>query len=114
MEEAFETITEETAQGLIEAFDGFNKAHEEFEKAFNGTMQVYMSNCQLQAAGKFINYMEKYTNATFLTRWYWLRKARKANEALLGVIQFNEEFFKHKNIHEQERNSPESVQTISD
>ena len=56
-----------------------------------------------EAAAKYINYMEKYVNATFLTRWYWLRKARKANEALKGVAVMNEDFFKNKKVYEKKQ-----------
>ena len=67
--EDFKGITQEMADELLEALEDFNK---------------------------FVEYMYKYADGTFLTRWYWLRKARKCNEALKGIIQFNEEHFKHE------------------
>ena len=91
--EEFERITEKTAQELADAFAGFVESAEAFESAFNARMEVYMNECQRAAATKFVEYMHKYACATFLTRWYWLRKARKCNDALNGIIEFNEECF---------------------
>lgn len=95
--ETIKGVTEETAQELIKVFEEYNESCKDFEKAFEGTVKVYINNCELAAAGKVIAYAEKYANATFLTKWYWLRKLRKVNEALLGLCQFDEEYFKQKN-----------------
>lgn len=92
--EEMERITEETANALADAFAEFSKSEEDFAKAFDARIEVYMDNCQQSAAMKFVEYMHKYACGTFLTRWYWLRKARKCNEALKGIIQFNEKYFK--------------------
>lgn len=94
--EDFERMTQETADGLIEAFKEFTETAEAFCSVFESRMEVYMTECQHKAAEKFVNYMHKYACGTFLTRWYWLRKARKCNDALKGIIQFNEEHFKHE------------------
>ena len=94
--EDLERMTQETADGLIEAFKEFTETAEAFRSVFESRMEVYMTECQHKAAEKFVNYMHKYACGTFLTRWYWLRKARKCNDALKGIIQFNEEHFKHE------------------
>ena len=88
-------ITQETADELLRSFQEFNESAEVFCTAFDAQMEVYMEKCQQETAAKFVDYMHKYANGTFLTRWYWLRKARKCNEALKGIIQLNEEYFKH-------------------
>lgn len=88
-------ITQETADNMLKVLQEFNESAEDFCSAFDARMNVYMDKCQQAAAMKFIEYMHKYKNGTFLTRWYWLRKARKCNEALKGIIQLNEEYFKH-------------------
>lgn len=92
--EDFKDITQVTADDLLKAFKGFNESAEAFRSAFDATKEVYMDRCQQAAATKFVEYMHKYADGTFLTRWYWLRKARKCNEALKGIIQLNEEYFK--------------------
>lgn len=89
-------MSQQSIEEMASAFEDFNNCCEEFEQAFNSTMQGYMKDCEFAAAQKFLRYMHKYCDATFLTRWYWLRKARKCNDALKGIIQFNEEFFKNK------------------
>lgn len=93
--ENFERMTQETADGLIEAFKEFTETAEAFRSVFESRMEVYMTECQRASAMKFVEYMHKYADSTFLTRWYWLRKARKCNDALKGIIQLNEEYFKH-------------------
>ena len=97
--EDIKRITEETANELADSLEEFLKSAEAFESAFNTKMEVYMKECQRAAASKFLDYMHKYACATFLTRWYWLRKARKCNDALRDIIRFNEESFNQKRIH---------------
>ena len=93
--EDFKGITQETADDMLKAFREFSETAEDFCAAFDATMEVCMNECQKAAAMKFVEYMHKYANGTFITRWYWLRKARKCNDALKGIIQLNEECFKH-------------------
>lgn len=93
--EDFKGITQETADDMLKVLQEFNESAEAFRASFDATMEVYMTECQQAAAMKFVEYMHKYVNGTFLTRWYWLRKARKCNDALKGIIQLNEECFKH-------------------
>lgn len=93
--EDFERMTQETADGLIEAFKEFAESAEAFRSVFETRMEVYMEKCLQTTAMKFVDYMHKYVSSTFLTRWYWLRKARKCNDALKEIIQLNEEYFKH-------------------
>ena len=93
--EDFKGITQETADDVLRVLKEFNESAESFRSAFDARMEVYMDRCQQASAMKFVEYMHRYVNGTFLTRWYWLRKARKCNDALKGVIQLNEEYFKH-------------------
>ena len=91
--EDFKGITQETADDMLRVLQEFNEASESFRSVFEARMEVYMTECQRAFAMKFVEYMHKYADGTFLTRWYWLRKARKCNEALKGIIQLNEEYF---------------------
>ena len=93
--EDFKCITRETADNMLKALQEFNESAEAFRSTFEARMEVYMTECQRASAMKFVEYMHKYANGTFLTRWYWLRKARKCNDALKEIIQLNEEYFKH-------------------
>ena len=90
--EDFKGITQETADDMLKVLQEFNESVEAFRSAFDARLEIYMDRCQQAAAMKFVEYMHRYA---FLTRWYWLRKARKCNEALKGIIQLNEEYFKH-------------------
>ena len=93
--EDFKGITQETADDMLKVLQEFNESAEAFRSAFEERMEVYMEKCLQAAAMKFVEYMHRYADGTFLTRWYWLRKARKCNEVLKGIIQLNEEYFKH-------------------
>lgn len=68
--EDFERMTQETADGLIEAFKEFTETAEAFRSVFESRMEVYMTECQRASAMKFVEYMHKYADSTFLTRWY--------------------------------------------
>lgn len=91
----FNGITQETADNMLKVLQEFNESAEDFRATFEANMDVYMDKCLQAVAMKFVDYMHKYADGTFLTRWYWLRKARKCNEALKEIIQLNEEYFKH-------------------
>ena len=93
--EEFERMTQKTIDELTKAFEEFNESVEDFCSAFDASLEVCMNECQRAAAMKFVDYMHKYVCGTFLTRWYWLRKARKCNDALKGIIQLNNELFKN-------------------
>lgn len=93
--EDFKVITQETADDMLKALQEFNEASEAFRATFEASMEVYVERCLQAVAMKFVDYMHKYACGTFLTRWYWLRKARKCNEALKEIIQLNDECFKH-------------------
>ena len=93
--EDFKGITQETADDMLKVLQEFNESAEAFHSAFEARMEVYIEKCLQAVAMKFVEYMHKYADGTFLTRWYWLRKARKCNEALKEIIQLNEECFKH-------------------
>lgn len=90
--EEIEKMSEETAQELISAFEDMNKDLDDLKS----NISHFQKSVQIELAVKFVGYMEKYANATFLTRWYWLRKARKVNEAAKDIIQFDESYFKKK------------------
>lgn len=92
--EDFKGITQETADDMLKVLQEFNESAEEFCSAFDARMEVYMTECQRATAMMFVDYMHKYANGTFLTRWYWLRKARKCNDVLKEIIQLNEEYLK--------------------
>ena len=77
MEQEFERMSEDTAQSLIEAFDEMNKANEEFEKTLKRFIPQMEKEIRLKVAERFVYYIDKYSHASFLTRWYWLRKAKR-------------------------------------
>lgn len=89
----FTCISQETTDKLCKAFEDFSKTAEETHDMVDKFFSSCLRDAQMKAAEKCLLYMEKYVNATFLTRWYWLRKERKMNEALLEVVKMNNEHF---------------------
>ena len=73
----FDTISEETAQGLLDAIEGMNEALEGWEDVWQRNYGVLVNEIKLKFAEKLILYVNKYAQATFLTRWYWKRKINK-------------------------------------
>ncbi len=70
-------ITEKTAKELARTIEEVQKVAEESAETFQRTYGVLAQEIKLECAKKIINYADKYSNATFLTRWYWKRKLRK-------------------------------------
>ena len=73
----FDTISEDTAQGLLDAFQKWNESLDEFENVWQRNYGVLVDEIKLKCAEKLMFYTDKYAQATFLTRWYWKRKMEK-------------------------------------
>lgn len=73
----FDTISEDTAQGLLDALEGMNDVLKGFEDIWQRHYGVVVNEVKLKCAEKIIFYTDKYAQATFLTRWYWKRKMKK-------------------------------------
>lgn len=94
LEEDIKSMTEETAEALAKAFSDFNETAESFNEAFEGYMKVYAREVQFATARKFVDLVHRACCSTILTRWYWMRKARKCNDVLMEIINFNNVNFK--------------------
>lgn len=73
----FNSISEDVAQGLLDAINGMNEALKSSEDAWQRYYGVLMNEVKLKCAEKLIFYADKYAQASFLTRWYWRRKMKK-------------------------------------
>lgn len=71
-----EGITEEQANELIDIMKAFNDEMPQTIESLKRLNEAVWKEMARQAASKLIGYMEKYANATFVTRWYWRKKAR--------------------------------------
>ena len=87
-------MTEETAEALAKAFSEFNETAESFNETFECCMKVYAKEVLYATTGKFVDLVHKACCSTILTRWYWMRKARKCNDVLMEIINFNNVNFK--------------------
>lgn len=94
-EKDFVKISEETAQGLCELVKGFNESIDELSETLDNITKDVLTAILGEAARKFLDYMERYSCATFFTRWYWLRKARNTAKALRDIGKMKEDFFNY-------------------
>lgn len=76
-EKDFNAISEDTAQGLLDAFQKWNESLGEFENVWKRHYGMLVDEIKLKCAEKLMFYTDKYAQATFLTRWYWKRKMEK-------------------------------------
>lgn len=81
-------ISQETADELIDALGKFNESIAESHEMFEKFNQVINQEMARQVVDKFLGYVEKYTCATFITRWYWKRKAFKMAQTVKEVSDF--------------------------
>lgn len=96
MEEEIKGITEETAQELAKAFEDLSKQCEEVTSKMHEMVGLAMKTSMECAINRFMYLCERYTNATFLTRWYWLRKAKKMPQVLMEMEKLYNE---HENMN---------------
>lgn len=73
----FDTISEDTAQGLLDAFQKWNESLDEFENVWQRKYGVLVDEVKLKCAETLMLYVDKYAQATFITRWYWKCKMEK-------------------------------------
>lgn len=73
----FNSISEEVAQGLLDAVNGMNEALGSFEDVWKRHHEMLINEVKAKCAEKLVFYADKYAQATFFTRWYWKRKMKK-------------------------------------
>ena len=92
IEQEIKPMAEETAQALIDAFARCNNATQEFHDRMSKLFALAKQEAVKCFIEKTLTYSEKYTQATFLTRWYWLRKMKNLAKAIKEIEHlFNEE-----------------------
>lgn len=82
LNENINTISEDVAEGLIKAFEEINQSAKELEETIKGLNKAIGQELARQVVEKFLCYVEKHTNASIITRWYWKRKAFKMAQAV--------------------------------
>ena len=78
-------VAEETAAALAKAF---SEAYEATTVVGSDTIREACKKLAIMAACTRISgYMKKLSDATFLTRWYWLRKISKAEDHMAEMVE---------------------------
>lgn len=89
-------ISEEIANQLIKAFEDCNKATAELHDKVEEFIVEACRATAVEMVGRVVRYAEKCVKATFLTRWYWDKKAKKAYSDLFDTCAFIEKHFKNQ------------------
>ncbi len=93
--EEIERISEDTAQGLIDAFEQFNKEAERTKLNLQQFNEIICREVVVKFVEQFLHHNNKYTYATILTRWYWKRKVK---HDIKGLKEFNDLLEKEFNV----------------
>lgn len=88
LEQTIESISEEMAQALIDAFEKSLTDTQELHEKVTEFMLAAAENAVLCAGEAYAKATLRYTKATFLTRWYKKRKMEKAEASLNEAIEF--------------------------
>lgn len=94
MEES-ERISEDTAQGLIDAFEQFNKEAERTRLNLQQFNKIVCREVVVKFVEQFLHHNNKYAYATILTRWYWKRKVK---HDIKGLKELNDLLEKEFNV----------------
>ena len=95
LNDEMELMTEETAQGLIDAFEQFNKEAERTRLNLQQFNEIVAREVVIKFVEQFLHHNNKYTYATILTRWYWKRKVK---HDIKGLRELNDLLEKEFNV----------------
>ena len=84
-------MTEEQANELLKVLEEMNQSSEEFANQFDKTIELFIIECRRSVAEKFVTYTHKAVSSTFITRWYWMRKAKKCCVTLKEICDISKE-----------------------
>ena len=87
-----EGISVEITEDMTKAFEQLNESIKSISYTFiKGFNKVVSKEVCRQIVAKFLDTMEKYTEATFITRWYWKRKVYKMLDTLKELSELMKE-----------------------
>ena len=93
--EELERMTQDTAQGLIDAFEQFNKESERTRLNLQQFNTIVWRELVIKFVEQFLHHNNKYTYANILTRWYWKRKVK---HDIKGLRELNDLLEKELNV----------------
>ena len=75
-------LSEEMAQQLADAIEKANNVQQELNDQLPALTDTIFRMVEDELAAKMLINAKRFVNASFLTRWYWKRKAEKSRVAL--------------------------------
>ena len=67
----------ELCKEFVKVLEEGNKVLDDADKSLEQAFGVLSREIKLELALKLVEYADKFANATFITRWYWMRKMKK-------------------------------------
>lgn len=86
MENCFERMSEETALELAKEFEGFANGMQDLTDYLNKFNKTFAQILVENVATRYLNLVEKYANASWITRWYWRRRLKRFNDYTLPEL----------------------------
>lgn len=88
MSSEIKPLDEKMAQELADAFSKCLEDTEKISGMFEHIFQLAMQEAVTASACTVVKYATRAVKATFLTRWYWDRKARKAYNNFFDMCEY--------------------------
>ena len=88
MSSEIKPLDEKMAQELADAFAKCLESTEEISGMFEHIFQLAMQEAVMSYACTVVKYATRAVKATFLTRWYWDGKARKAYNNFFDMCEY--------------------------
>ena len=82
MEENEDKIYEQIAK----SFSEMSLLSTEFAEQADKLLNNIVANHQLKVVQKYLNYIEKFSKSSFITRWYWRIKIKKMKPTFDSII----------------------------
>jgi hypothetical protein len=95
-EEEIKGITEENAQELISAFEGFLKTESVWMRTFYSFVERIVFEEANKTIEEAIHVTTRLLNANILTRWYWKRRMKKVERRADKTAELCKELLKLK------------------
>ena len=92
--EKMKQITEQQVQEFCDIMEEMSKTLDEYHRLIEKSSCIALREGVVNRMEKFFVYIDKYLHATFVTRWYWLRKIRNENDVLHKFVEFYNDYAK--------------------
>lgn len=91
--ESIKPISEQTASELADTLYSDGETMSKFAHSLREMMSLVVNTVVREAAGRFLDCMERYVCSTFITKWYWKRNLRRSVTTFHEIVKLRESIF---------------------